>query len=95
MYYASRLKMKVKTADGIQGQVFTGMYGFRLFHPVHTDTWGTYITTPQVSETEATVNIKTTLVNESRESQESKARNKNCMISCLQEVSKSEATVKN
>ena len=34
---------------------------------VHTGTWGTYITTPQVSEKEALVNIRTSIINESKE----------------------------
>ncbi len=59
--------MKARIAAGIQDQVFTGMSGFRLFllfiqkHGVH------YITTPQVSDKEALVNIKTTIINESKE----------------------------
>ena len=34
---------------------------------VHTDTWGTYITTPDVSEKVALVNVKTTIVNEGKD----------------------------
>ena len=31
--------------------------------PVHVDTWGVFITTPQVSEAKATVHVKTTVLN--------------------------------
>ncbi|GHT10293.1 hypothetical protein FACS189426_10280 [Bacteroidia bacterium] len=32
-------------------------------HPIHIDLWGTYITTPQISDTEATVHIQTKIKN--------------------------------
>jgi beta-galactosidase len=36
----------------------------KTLEPIHISQWGTYITTPQVSTTTATVNCKTTVVNE-------------------------------
>lgn len=33
-------------------------------NPIHVDLWGTYVTTPQVSETEATVVVRTSIKNE-------------------------------
>lgn len=33
-------------------------------NPIHVDLWGTYVTTPQVSETEATVAVRTSIKNE-------------------------------
>lgn len=33
-------------------------------HPVHVDRWGTFVTTPEVSESSALVNVKTTLRND-------------------------------
>ena len=35
-----------------------------LTHPVHVDLWGTYVTTPQVSDKEATVSVCTSIKNE-------------------------------
>ena len=32
-------------------------------HPVHVDLWGTLVTTPEISETDATVSVKTTVKN--------------------------------
>jgi len=57
--------------------------------PVHTDTWGTYITTPEVSENVALVNVKTTIVNEGKDEKKirlvTKIRDKD-----MKEISKSE-----
>ncbi|MDR0864467.1 MAG: DUF4982 domain-containing protein [Candidatus Symbiothrix sp.] len=38
-----------------------------LTHPVHIDLWGTYVTTPQISEKEAVIRIQTTIKNNSDE----------------------------
>ena len=35
-----------------------------LTHPVHVDLWGTYVTTPQVSDEEAIVSVQTSIKNE-------------------------------
>lgn len=61
--------------------------------PVHTDTWGTYITTPQVSDEEALVNIKTTIVNETKESREIKLVTR-ILDKLSQELSKAEVSLK-
>ncbi|CAN5784574.1 glycoside hydrolase family 2 TIM barrel-domain containing protein [soil metagenome] len=37
----------------------------RILEPVHASQWGSYITTPAISKTAATVNCKTTVINES------------------------------
>jgi len=62
----------------------------QVLSPVHTDTWGTFITTPQVTLNEAVVNIKTTIVNESKETCSIKVITKILDKNSL-EISKSEA----
>lgn len=37
-------------------------------NPIHVATWGTFITTPEISEKEAQVNVATTIKNDSQES---------------------------
>jgi beta-galactosidase len=43
-------------------------------NPVHVDQWGIYITTPKVSETTATVNIQTSIINDGQNAQPLKLR---------------------
>jgi beta-galactosidase len=38
----------------------------KVTSPIHVDTWGTYITTPHISENESTINIATTINNSSQ-----------------------------
>jgi len=91
------LCIKVKN-EGENSRWYSGSGIYRhvwlqVVSPVHTETWGTFITTPRVSETEALVNIKTSLVNESRESRNVRLVTK-IVGKSSQEVSKSEASVK-
>jgi beta-galactosidase len=91
------LCIKVKN-EGENSRWYSGSGIYRhvwlqVVSPVHTETWGTFITTPRVSETEALVNIKTSLVNESRESRNVRLVTK-IVDKSSQEVSKSEASVK-
>ncbi len=44
----------------------------QVVSPVHTDMWGIFITTPQVSAGEVLVNIKTTVINEDKENRKLK-----------------------
>ena len=88
------LSVKVKN-EGENSRWYSGSGIYRhvwlqVVSPVHTETWGTYITTPQVSGTEATVNIRTSLVNESGESKKVKLVTK-IFDRLAQEISKSEA----
>jgi len=62
----------------------------QVLSPVHIDTWGTFITTPHVSVNEADVNIKTTIINESKELSNIKVITK-ILDKNSQEISKSEA----
>lgn len=64
------LAVKVRN-EGENSRWYSGSGIFRhvrlnIVSPVHIATWGTYITTPQVNEKEALINIKTTLENNSR-----------------------------
>jgi beta-galactosidase len=61
----------------------------QVLSPVHIETWGTFITTPQVSVNEADVNIKTTIINESKEICSIKVITK-ILDKNSQEISKSE-----
>jgi beta-galactosidase len=61
------LSVKVKN-EGENSRWYSGSGIYRhvwlqVVSPVHVATWGTYITTPQVTEKEALINIKTTVVN--------------------------------
>jgi len=65
------LCVKVKN-EGENSRWYSGSGIYRhvwlyVVSPVHTDIWGTYITTPQVSDKEALVNFKTTIINNSKE----------------------------
>lgn len=88
------LSVKVKN-EGENSRWYSGSGIYRhvwlqVISPVHIETWGTYITTQQVSGTEAAVNIKTSLVNESGESK--KVRLVTIILDKLsQEVSKTES----
>lgn len=62
------LSVKVKN-EGENSRWYSGSGIYRhvwlkVLAPVHIDTWGVFITTPQVSADEALVNIKTTILNE-------------------------------
>jgi beta-galactosidase len=91
------LCVKVKN-EGENSRWYSGSGIYRhvwlqVVSPVHIETWGTYITTPQVSDAEALVNIKTTIVNESKEPREIKLVTK-ILDKLSQEVSQAEVTVK-
>ncbi len=91
------LCVKVKN-EGENSRWYSGSGIYRhvwlqVVSPVHTDTWGTYITTPQISGTEALVNVKTTIVNEGKEPGEVKLVTK-IIDKLLQELSKAEVSVK-
>ncbi|MCX6261071.1 MAG: DUF4982 domain-containing protein [Bacteroidia bacterium] len=91
------LCIKVKN-EGENSRWYSGSGIYRhvwlqVVSPVHIETWGTYITTPQVSDAEALVNIKTTIVNESKEPREIKLVTK-ILDKLSQEVSQAEVTVK-
>ncbi|MCX6255055.1 MAG: DUF4982 domain-containing protein [Bacteroidia bacterium] len=65
------LTVKVKN-EGENSRWYSGSGIYRhvwlqVVPPVHVATWGTYITTPQVAENEALINIKTTVDNHSTE----------------------------
>jgi len=65
------LSVKVKN-EGENSRWYSGSGIYRhvwlqIVSPIHIATWGTYITTPQVTEKEALINIKTSLVNNSNE----------------------------
>jgi len=45
--------------------------------PVHITTWGNYITTPKVTEKEAVINIKTSVVNQNPKVSKNHACHKN------------------
>jgi len=51
-------------AGGTKVPEFTGMFGSTKTDRLHVDRFGTYITTPTVSDAEAIVSIRTTLKNE-------------------------------
>lgn len=64
------LAVKVKN-EGENSRWYSGSGIYRhvrlcVVSPVHVATWGTYITTPQISEKEALINIKTSIVNQSQ-----------------------------
>jgi beta-galactosidase len=68
--------VKVKN-EGENSRWYSGSGIYRhvwlqVVSPVHTETWGTFITTPQVSGKEALVNLKTTIINESKENRKIK-----------------------
>jgi len=91
------LCVKVKN-EGENSRWYSGSGIYRhvwlqVVSPVHIETWGTYITTPQVSDAEALVNIKTTIVNESKEPRQIKLVTK-ILDKLSQEVSQAEVTVK-
>lgn len=52
------------TGSGITRQVW-----LNVLNPVHVEEWGTFITTPEVSQSEATVKVVSTLVNDTDETQ--------------------------
>lgn len=65
------LSVKVKN-EGENSRWYSGSGIYRhvwlqIVPPVHIATWGTYITTPQVTEKEALINIKTSVINQSGE----------------------------
>lgn len=65
------LSVKVKN-EGENSRWYSGSGIYRhvwlqIIPPVHIATWGTYITTPQVTEKEALINIKTSVINQSGE----------------------------
>jgi len=89
------LCVKVKN-EGENSRWYSGSGIYRhvwlqVVSPAHIETWGTYVTTPRVSDTEAIVNIKTTIVNESKEPSEIKLVTK-ILDNQSQEVSKAEAS---
>jgi beta-galactosidase len=91
------LCIKVKN-EGENSRWYSGSGIYRhvwlqVVSPVHIETWGTYITTPQLSDAEALVNIKTTIVNESKEPREITLVTK-ILDKLSQEVSQAKVTVK-
>ena len=62
------LSVKVKNeGDNSRWYSGSGIYRhvwLKIVPPVHVATWGTYITTPEVSENEATISIKTSIINQ-------------------------------
>jgi beta-galactosidase len=90
------LCVKVKN-EGENSRWYSGSGIYRhvwllVLSPVHAETWGTYITTPQVSEAEAMVKITSSLVNESGESRKVRLVTK-ILDKSSQEISKSENSV--
>ena len=74
------MTVKVKN-EGENSRWYSGSGIYRhvwlqVVSPVHIATWGTYITTPQVTEKEAVINIKTTVVNNSGENSKIKLTTK-------------------
>jgi beta-galactosidase len=68
--------ISVRADNSIQpaSRFYTGAGIYRhvrliLTDPVHVDTWGVFVTTPQVSADKATVHVKTTVVNQGKQSQ--------------------------
>jgi Beta-galactosidase/beta-glucuronidase len=64
------LTVKVKN-EGENSRWYSGSGIYRhvwlkVVSPVHITTWGTYITTPKVTEKEAIINIKTSVVNQNQ-----------------------------
>lgn len=64
------LSVKVKN-EGENSRWYSGSGIYRhvwlnVVSPVHISTWGTYITTPKVTEEEALINIKTSIENQSQ-----------------------------
>lgn len=57
------------SGSGIYRHVF-----LTVTNPVHIEQWGVYITTPNVSETSATINLQTSVVNEGQNLQSLKLR---------------------
>ena len=62
------LSVKVKN-EGENSRWYSGSGIYRhvwlkIVPPVHIATWGTFITTPEISENEATINIKTSIINQ-------------------------------
>ena len=62
------LSVKVKN-EGENSRWYSGSGIYRhvwlkVVSPVHVTTWGTFITTPQITEKEALINIKTSVVNQ-------------------------------
>lgn len=89
--------VKVKN-EGENSRWYSGSGIYRhvwlqVVSPVHTDTWGTYITTPQVSDAEALVNIQTTIVNETKGSREIKLVTR-IFDNLSKELSKAEVSLK-
>jgi beta-galactosidase len=73
---ANVLCIKVKN-EGENSRWYSGSGIYRhvwlqVVSPVHIETWGTYITTPVVSEKEALVNFKTHIINEGEENRKVK-----------------------
>ncbi len=69
---ANVLCVKVKN-EGENSRWYSGSGIYRhvwlqVVSPVHAETWGTFVTTPQVSANEALVNLKTKIINERKES---------------------------
>jgi beta-galactosidase len=69
---ANVLCVKVKN-EGENSRWYSGSGIYRhvwlqVVSPVHTETWGTFVTTPQLSAKEVLVNLKTKIINESKES---------------------------
>ena len=55
--------------EGVNSRWYAGSGIYRhvwlnILEPIHTAQWGTFITTPNVNKTTATVNIKTSIINE-------------------------------
>ena len=59
---------------GIRAREFIAMSGWSKPQPVHVGAWGTYVTTPEVSQSAATVNLKVTVDNDSKRARTSVSR---------------------
>ncbi|WP_159522981.1 glycoside hydrolase family 2 TIM barrel-domain containing protein [Sunxiuqinia indica] len=77
---ANTIAVRVDHSDAPSSRWYSGSGIYRhvwlkVTNPVHVATWGTYITTPNISENEATVDIETTIENSRQELAEVSVQN--------------------
>jgi len=71
---AVRVRNEGKNSRWYSGSGIYRHVWLTITNPAHVEQWGTYITTPQVSETSATINIQTTIVHDEQSTQPLKLR---------------------
>ncbi|MEO8110253.1 MAG: glycoside hydrolase family 2 TIM barrel-domain containing protein [Ginsengibacter sp.] len=71
---AVRVRNEGKNSRWYSGSGIYRHVWLTITNPVHVEQWGVYITTPKVSESAATVNIKTTLIHDEQNAQPLKLR---------------------